>query len=171
MVQDEHAVVDVPSWSQVPLPHEVFAVAPPGQKVPAGQLAHCVLLVAVPAEVCSVPAEQVECESHPFWFVELVNVPAPHAVHARSLVAVPAVLTYVPAAHVVHAVQLAAFVVVLKFPLAHAAHVRSAVDEPELATYCPAGHVVFATQAVAELPSWSHSEALHAVFAVTPPGQ
>ena len=84
---------------------------------------------------------------------------------------VPAVLTYVPAAHVVHAPQLAAFVVVLKLPLAQVAQVRSAVLEPELVTYCPAAHTVFGAHGVAEFPSWSHSVALHAVFAVVPPGQ
>ncbi len=74
-------MVDVPSWSQVPLTHEVFAVVPPGQYVPAGQLAHCVLLDAVPAAVCSVPAAQMECDAQLFWFVALVNVPGPHAAH------------------------------------------------------------------------------------------
>jgi hypothetical protein len=85
--------------------------------------------------------------------------------------AVPAVLTYVPAAHVVHAEQLPAFVVVENVPLAHAVHVRFVVADPALVTYWPAVQVVRAWHTVAELPSWSHSLAPHAAFAVAPPAQ
>ncbi len=61
-VFEVHAVAEFPSWSQVLDEHVVFGVSPPGQKVPAGQARHAGGLVAVPGEVCSVPAGQSDAD-------------------------------------------------------------------------------------------------------------
>ena len=58
LVHAMHAVAALPSWSQVPLAHDCFGVAPPAQYVPASHPVHTGGEVCVPADVCSVPAAQ-----------------------------------------------------------------------------------------------------------------
>jgi hypothetical protein len=68
-------------------------------------------------------------------------------------------------------VQLAALLAVLKVPAAHAVQLRSLMAVPSLATKVPARQIVFATHWVAGLASWSQVPAVHATWALLPPGQ
>lgn len=92
-VHAEHAVAELPSWSQLPLLQACFGVAPPAQYVPLSQAAQVAADVGVAGAVCSVPAAQALADKQLDWFGDDEYVPSPHAVHTRSFDELGAVLT------------------------------------------------------------------------------